>query len=155
MMLELDDEVQDEFHLFGVQTAITDETKFIFLLNNAFHWKLQRIPDLDVTFKDETFCYSTYLYEDPHNLEDYVYVIKNQSHDKRMDKVENSLFQDVALNKSRPLLNKYKTFRYLIKLPIETDSLPIKHLTLPSVDFIYNIQPIEITSNKEKKYFLI
>lgn len=154
-MLGLYDEIEEDFHLFGVQTPITDETKFIFLLNQTFNWKLKRINDLDVTFGDDTFCYSSFIYEDPHNEEDYVYVIKNLSHDKLDNSVNHSLFNNIALSKSRPLLNKFSIYQYMIKFPQDIDSSQIKNLTLTPIEFVYNIQPINQISKKEKKYFLI
>ncbi|MGI9525597.1 MAG: IPExxxVDY family protein [Weeksellaceae bacterium] len=154
-MLTLYEEIEEEFLLFGIQTPIHDETKFIYLLNQAFNWKLERISDLDITFHNEVFCFSSYLYEDPHNEEDYVYVIKNTSHQKIDSGQTNSLFQDVEMYRNRLLLNVKNNFQYLIKLPEDTNVSQINNLTLATDDFIYGIHPINHISKKEKKYFLL
>lgn len=153
-MLELYEEIEDNFLLFGIQSPVLDEAKFIYLLNSTFGWKLSRINDLDVTFENDTFCFSCFLYEFPHNQDDYIYVIKNKSHNK-IDNIttETSLFSGTELTKSRLLLNKWD-YNYLIKFPEEISNKQIQKLNT-QVDFIYSIQQINQISKKEEKYFLI
>ena len=152
MGLQLWDDFEDEFTLFGIASKSWDEVKFIYNLNAKFKLRFKRNQNLDVYWDDELFCFSLYSHEDDEALNEF-HIIKNLSHPISKEMNEDSLFS--SLESERYLLPKLKHFDYLLKIPYHLEKDELNPLPLNNALFVKEYSLITNLSNKEKKLFSI
>ena len=151
-VLQLWDDDQDDFSLFGIKSNGLNEAKFVFQFNKTLNIKFQRVEDLDAKVGDKIFCFS--LYHFFHLVEDCdIYLIKNLSHSQKTQGNANSLFG--IIEESNHILNKHKFFDYFIKIPTSSEAFVLNQLSLPSASFIQNFSQIHNLTNKERKLLFI
>ncbi|MBV7441544.1 IPExxxVDY family protein [Weeksellaceae bacterium TAE3-ERU29] len=147
----LDDEFDDEFTLYGIKTNNIKEYKFIYLLNKSLLTQFKRIEDLDVKFKENTYCFSNYYHFDEISGND-CYLLQNLSQPLKNLSQQNSLFSEVTERHS--LLKKHAFYDFFLKLNGNITQKPSFTLSLQKLNFIQHIKFIELT-DKEKRLLII
>lgn len=147
MALQLFDDFEETSLVYAIQSNGMNETKFIFNLNKILGFQFRRVDDLDITIKSKVFCFSLYEFEDE-IAETQYYLIKNLSHPKISDSENNSLFGQVV--ETEFILNKYKGFDYIIKIPYSEEPVFMNDVSLRDADFIQNFSILNNLSEKEK-----
>lgn len=138
---KLDAEVDYDFSLFGIITAIKGH-KLAWLLNNKLDLQLDKAEDIEMKFlKSQNLIISNYLYETEHC---HLRLLKNKSVD---ESGENSAFLVPELNR----------FDYLIIIrgfegPFTNQTMKEKISSIPKVDFV-QIFDIENLKSKENLIF--
>lgn len=153
MAIQLLDEYEDEeFSIFGISAGAMNEVKFIYSINRQFKIQFNRLPNLDVQWGDQRYCFSLYSCEMQDDFDEY-FIIKNLSHPTTNKMDSSSLFE--CLDSKRPMLRNHKHFDYLLKIPYYIESTDRIPLPLNEAEFISDFSLITNLSNKEKKLFLI
>ena len=152
MALQLWDDFEDEFTLFGISSNRLDEVKFIYSINKNFKVKFGRIKDFDIYVDGEVFHHSLYSC-DLASEQDSFFIIKNLSHPNQGKGDKNSLFP--TMGSQRHILKNHKRFDYLLKIPYHLEAGELNPLPLEQAWFVSNYSQITDLSNKEEKLFFI
>lgn len=152
MALQLWDDFEDEFMLFGISSSRLDEIKFIYNINKYFSVKFKREADFDMHLEQGVFGHSLFSYTMDPDLSPF-YIIKNLSHPNQGKGNEASLFPD--LGSERYILRKHKHFDYLLKIPYHLAPEELNPLPLDTAPFVTNYSHITDLTTKENKLFFI
>ncbi|MDO5656294.1 MAG: IPExxxVDY family protein [Flavobacteriaceae bacterium] len=148
---QLLDDFEEEFTCYGIQSKGMDEVKFVFHLNKLFSFQLSRIHDLDIDINNKTFCFSLYEYFDEIHSVEY-FLIKNQSHPVLISGAD-TLFGQIQ--ETEFILNKYKGFDYIVKIPIVDEIVVLNEVSLRSSDLIQTYSILDSLTSKEKNLLIL
>lgn len=131
-----------DFRLYGIASANSDSTHFVFWVNQHFQTQFSRTEDLDILIEGQISYYPVFDWEDAETGQYYT-IIKNSAYSLNSEQNSGNLFGlfDVA----PPLINQFKQYNYLLKVVgDEGMGLPIWENS-----FIQKIVPLETDSVKQ------
>lgn len=130
-----------DFQLYGIATAFSDFTQFIYNLNLNFQTRFERIKDLDVLIENQVAYYPIFEWEDD-SSQTYYHIVKNSAfvpHSNENLSNLSTLFEMAPI-----LIPQFKEYNYFLRISQENlESIPIEENY-----FIQKITPLETSKIK-------
>lgn len=140
--LDLDDDDEEEFLLYGIVAPNIAHHQFIFHVNYQLSTRFQIQPDLDVYVKNKIAHFNNYYFYDCDSKND-CHIIINVSRNLENNEAENSLFS--SIEERYYLLEKYKRYNFLLKLVGNPSKEPTFALSLHRLSFVYETKILNLT----------
>ena len=113
-----------DFQLYGIATAFSDSTQFIYNLNLNFQTRFERIKDLDVLIENQMAYYPIFEWEDS-NSQIYYHIVKNSAFVQHSNQNLSNL--STLFEMAPTLIPQFKEYNYFLRISQEDlDEVPIQ-----------------------------